>query len=321
MAEFDEKIHDDIDRYLQGKMDAQERAQFDQAIAGDPLLKEEVNFQRTLINAVKHARKQELKEYIRANAGAEATGSGAGAGSGMKLLRLAAAFLLAGGAAFFIYTQTKTETDKDQVAYEEGPHGAGELAQMPPQQSDSAANQSVTDSDRQFSHALANNGNAKAKNEGPALGVTRETEQEAPQAGTIPQPSEPREDDRVAYKDKEDDAKKPLAGSSQTVFVDKVYDTPQQAASTDLGKKMQMRIDFHPSADLTGYRIYPDHIELYGMQKSDAEILQLTDSLFLKIGKNIYMVSDRMGAHEQGDTDIKPFIKVTDKKLLRRLDQ
>jgi hypothetical protein len=248
MAEFDEKIHDDIDRYLQGKMDAQEHARFDQAMAGDPVLKEEVNFQRTLISAVKHARKQELKEYIRANAGAEAAGSGAG--SGMKIMRLAAAFLLVGGAAFFIYTQTKTETDKDQVAIEQGPHGAGELADRTPDDLDSIANRTTPEAGVEDNQSLADN--ARNSNvQPPPMNPPKKSEDKKTT-------STPPSNNELATSE---DANTTLKGSSapsadaKMVTVEKVYDTPQRAAGKDLGRKTQMRVDFNPGADLTGYRI------------------------------------------------------------------
>jgi hypothetical protein len=320
MAEFDETIQDNIDRYLQGQMGAEERSRFDQAIAGDPLLRDEVNFQRNLINAVKHARRQELKEYIKTHAAGYSTG----AGTGMKIMKLAAAFLLAGGAAFFIYTQTKKDNEDNQIAkqekVEEGSHGAGQLADMPPkQQSDSAVPE-------QGQGAIADN--SVGRNDVQPAPVTafkkhEETERKqaevVPQAGTVPGATQNWTYETPNNKNAAPD-KEPVEAPGEVVYVQELHDTPQPAASGKSQKRM-MRVDFNPSADLTGYRVYTDHLELFGITKSDVEILQLTDSLFLKMGDNIYMVSDRAGAHDMGDTEIRPLVKVTDKTLLRRLKQ
>ena len=50
--------------YLQGKLTAQEASQFEQGLAADPNLKEEFEFQKSIIEGVRSYRKAELKSYL-----------------------------------------------------------------------------------------------------------------------------------------------------------------------------------------------------------------------------------------------------------------
>ena len=88
MDRLDEHISAQIEQYLMGKMPIAEAALFEKSIAADPVLKGEVEMQRNVINAIKYARKQELKAYIRNNMG---TGISAGSSGVRQLYWYAAA--------------------------------------------------------------------------------------------------------------------------------------------------------------------------------------------------------------------------------------
>lgn len=54
-----------IDDYLANRLNEQERKGFEQQLAGDPALKEEVQFQQRVIEGVRHARAVELKTMLK----------------------------------------------------------------------------------------------------------------------------------------------------------------------------------------------------------------------------------------------------------------
>jgi hypothetical protein len=317
MAEFDEKIYDDIDRYLQGHMAPAERTQFDQLIAGDPLLKDEVKFQRTLINAVKHARRQELKNYIRANAGA--TSSGAGAGT--RLLKLAAAILLVGGAGFFLYTLTQKENKNVQTAAVKQQE---ENSYSPPPSLESDTVNSTAGN-------LADN-SYKDKTQPPTYEPRKETERKKQSASLANSESKVATDDNIAANESANGTlarpEPSVAPVSQHVFV-KVIDedgeseTDSIKKAADIPQRRSVNIDFHPEAEQTGYRFYLANLELYGVEKTKAELLQYNDTMYLKLDRDFYKLSERIMTATPGTgvAPLSPLVKVQDKKLLRRLRQ
>lgn len=307
MAEFDETIYDDIDRYLQGQMGDEERARFDQAVAADPALKEEVNFQRTLIGAVKHARKQELKEYIRANA----AGAASGAGSGMKLVRLAAAVLLAGGAGFFLYTLTQKENRADETAaIEQGPNSLGDLMDREPEQKPAGAD-SIMTREPGLADSRTENENSVALNNG----VT----QEEGTTGSDQAPLARQEEENADFRKGEAGSQQP-APASQQVFVNVIREREDIKAAADAPQKRSINVDFHPDAKEKGYRFFPSNLELYGVKKGKTELLELNDTMYLKLDSKVYFLNERASLGRPGDqSPVSPLITVQDKALLRRL--
>jgi hypothetical protein len=108
MANFEQ-----IDDYLSNRLQEQDRKAFEQQLEGDPSLKEEVEFQRQVIQGVRHARMAELKAMLNS-----VPISGGSTWGGAKV---AAAIVSAGIISTLIYLNvteektTSTEIIKDPL--------------------------------------------------------------------------------------------------------------------------------------------------------------------------------------------------------------
>jgi len=92
-----------IDDYLSNRLPEQDRKAFEQQLEGDPSLKEEVEFQRKVVEGVRTARMAELKTMLNnvPVSGGSAWGGGA---------KIAAAILSAGVISTIIYLNTGNDT-------------------------------------------------------------------------------------------------------------------------------------------------------------------------------------------------------------------
>jgi hypothetical protein len=108
MANFEQ-----IDDYLSNRLQEQDRNAFEQQLQGDPSLREEVEFQRQVIQGVRHARMAELKAMLN-----NVPVSGGSTWGGAKV---AAAIVSAGIISTLIYLNvteektTSTEISKDPI--------------------------------------------------------------------------------------------------------------------------------------------------------------------------------------------------------------
>ncbi|HWA35248.1 MAG TPA: hypothetical protein VG737_14005 [Cyclobacteriaceae bacterium] len=106
MANFEQ-----IDDYLSNRLQEQDRKAFEQQLEGDPSLKEEVEFQRQIIEGVRHARMAELKTMLN-----NVPVSGGSTWGGAKI---AAAVVSAGIISALIYLNVSEEKTASQEATKE----------------------------------------------------------------------------------------------------------------------------------------------------------------------------------------------------------
>jgi len=105
----DPNIDERIDNYLLGRLSQEERESFEQEMAANTELAEEVAEQKKLMGAVIQFRKQELKDYIREHTIDEEKKRNAGP----MWMSIAAAVVLAVGSGIFVYVkQQRTQTDQ-----------------------------------------------------------------------------------------------------------------------------------------------------------------------------------------------------------------
>jgi hypothetical protein len=109
---LDEYMDEEIDNYLTDRMSEAERRAFEEEIASNPALKEEVAHQKLMMGAIIQFRKQELKEYIKQNT-VEAEHR---RNAGPFWMSIAAAFILAVGAGYYVYFKQQRGLDMKEMA-------------------------------------------------------------------------------------------------------------------------------------------------------------------------------------------------------------
>lgn len=111
MNQSNEHIKELIDRYLSNELQGAELAEFEARIKSDNVLKNEIEFQRTLLEGIKFARKKELKEFISASV-IELESS---ARWNRTFLKIAAVLVLAIGTTMWFYFDPLNNDEKNLV--------------------------------------------------------------------------------------------------------------------------------------------------------------------------------------------------------------
>ncbi|MFN3403169.1 MAG: hypothetical protein ACK40G_03680 [Cytophagaceae bacterium] len=96
---------DNIDSFLSGKLKGEEKAFFEEAMSKDPLIKNEIQLQKDIIDGLKNARKAELKARLN---NIEVVGTGSSFINNAAILKFAASVVITAVVGTSIYYFTRT---------------------------------------------------------------------------------------------------------------------------------------------------------------------------------------------------------------------
>ena len=290
MSQLSEQVLEKIDLYLTNKLSPIESTQFESEIASDPVLSEEVNFQKDIINSIKSNRQLELKSRLQ---GIEV--SSKSKWFSKSFLGGVAAATILGTAGFIYYQYTKNDDNPHRIAENEST-----VLEFTPKTISTEENQlSLHDETT----------NDITSNDIQATSNTVEDENNT-------------ETESINYNDINVPEIELNANSENEISTNSLatIDNLESVEIMKGGGASEINIEFYsPNAKKLAYKFYDQKLYLFGKfnTKNPYEVIEINT----KFGKEFYLKFDKSYyTIKKGIVDKTPLIKVENSQLIEKLN-
>jgi hypothetical protein len=278
--------YESIDNYLLGRMDGAEATAFEEEMANDSALKQEVSFQKSVISGVKEARRQQLKARLSDIPVSASPWAGAMQSTWLKVTT---GIVVAGGLSIAAYYQL----DKD--------HSSAEIVEEYITISTPVEAEEVGVVELPSKVELENN--IESANYEPAISAIEASEErkfeETPKV-VLPDVSVPQ----------------PVNPGNSNNLEEEEFDTSTESFSVDTNSS-PVTVEVVQSAESRSYRYFDGVLGLKGdFDNITYDILEIND----QEGRRLFLLIDGVYYGMTSTESYKPLVKIEDKKLSKQLD-